>query len=273
MSALPAWIVEIENLARGLPVVLVEGKEDVTWFSHFLDLHAVGWRSRAFLAAAEGKRHVIQGVTVHRPSWIGIIDRDEWREADIIAAAGRSLHLHILPRFCIESYLCDPDELWNALPAAQRDRVAEDINVWMGSIRQHIPDWVAHGAMWRVLREIHETSRFPSQLEEHPITDEAQIRQILTSWHQQIAPDIVLARYQAELTLGREMPEPKQLQQYIHGKKFFNQVIVQVLDQRFAGKGADDWQQRLRDTPILPPSDLTALLDRALAQLPSAGMQ
>ena len=271
MSTLPAWIVEIENLARGLPVILVEGKEDVMWFGHFLDLHAAGWRSRTFLAAAEGKRHVIQGTTIHRPSWIGIIDRDEWREADVVAAAGRSSRLHILPRFCIESYLCDPAELWNALPAPQRNRVT-DADAWTEVIRQHIPDWVAHGAMWRVLREIHETSRFPSQLEEHPITDEAQIRQILASWHQQIAPDIVLARYQVELAVGRASPKPEQLRQYIHGKKFFNQVVVQVLDRLFAGKGTDDWQQRFRDAPILPPPDLSALLDRILAQLPSTGL-
>jgi hypothetical protein len=72
---------------------------------------------------------VNQGITVHRPSWIGIDDRDEWREADVVAAADKSPRLHILPRFCIESYLCDPGELWTALPASQRDRVAEGINV------------------------------------------------------------------------------------------------------------------------------------------------
>ena len=35
MTAAPAWIIEIENRARGLPVLLVEGKEDETWFSYF----------------------------------------------------------------------------------------------------------------------------------------------------------------------------------------------------------------------------------------------
>lgn len=269
MSALPAWIIEIEKLARGLSVLLVEGKEDETWCSHFLDLHAAGWRSRLTLATAGGKRHVIQGITVHRPSWTGIVDRDEWREADVVAAAAGSPRLHILPRFCIESYLCDPDELWAALPSSQRNKVADGVSAFRRLIhKQQLPDWVAHGAMWRVLREIHETSRFPTELEEHPITDEARIRQILASWHQQIAPDLVLAQYQAELARSRKLPEPEQLRQYIHGKKFFNQVVVQVLDKLFSGKGADEWQQKLRDAPLLPPSDLVALLDHILAQLP-----
>lgn len=269
MNAPPAWIVEIEKRARGLPVLLVEGKEDETWFSHFLDLHAeaVGWRSRLFLAIAADKRHVIQGIVVHRPSWIGVVDRDEWREADVVAAADRTPRLHILPRFCVESFLCDPVELWTALPAFQRDRIAEGINALTQPIRKQIPGWVAHGAMWRVLREIRETSRFPTEFEERPITDEAQIRQILDSWHQQIAPDVVLARYQSELARGHELSEPEQMRRYVHGKKFFNQVVVQTLDQLFSGKGADDWQQKLRDAPLLPPPDLAALFDRVLAQL------
>ncbi len=105
MSSPPAWVIEIETLARGLPVLLVEGEEDETWLGHFLDAHAWDWRSRLYVALADGKRRVIQAVTGHRPAWIGIVDRDDWREADIQAAANRSDHLHILPRFCVESYL------------------------------------------------------------------------------------------------------------------------------------------------------------------------
>ena len=61
------------------------------------------------------------------------------------------------------------------------------------------------------------------------------------------------------------------MHEYIHGKKFFNQVVVQVLDGLFAGKGADDWLQKLRDALIQPPPDLTDLFNRILAQLPQTG--
>jgi hypothetical protein len=268
MSSTPAWVIEIEALARGLPVVLVEGEEDETWLGHFLDAHAWGWRSRLYLALAGGKRRVIQAVTSHRPAWLGIVDRDDWREADIRVAAAESNHLHILPRFCVESYLCDPSELWIALPQQQRDKVGGDIVSLAKPITDALPAWVAHGAMWRVLREIHEVTRFPSELEEHPVTGETQIRQILTSWHEKLAPDVVLEQYHSELARGRALSETEQLHHYIHGKRFFSQVVVQVLDQAFSGKGADDWQQKLRDAPLLPPPDLVALLDRVLAQLP-----
>jgi hypothetical protein len=175
MNPPPAWIIEVENLARGLPVLLVEGKEDEAWLGHFLDVHTPGWRGRRYIRDAGGKRQVIQSITVHRPTWIGIVDRDEWREVDVRAAAAQSSRLHVLPRFCIESYLCDPDELWAALPQQQRDRVGGSVVALAKPIQAALPDWVAHGAMWRVLREIHEVSRFPAKLEEHPVTDEARI--------------------------------------------------------------------------------------------------
>ncbi|PKM01561.1 MAG: hypothetical protein CVV17_07065, partial [Gammaproteobacteria bacterium HGW-Gammaproteobacteria-7] len=251
MSLTPAWVTEIENRARGLPVLLVEGSDDVTLFGHFLSQHAPGWQQRFYLDATGGKSHVIQGVTVHRPGWVGVIDRDEWSQADVEAASKRSPRLHILPRFCVESYFCDPVELWAALPVPQRQRVEDKLQALAGPILAALPDWIAHGAMWRVLRDLYKAARLPAELEDHPVTDEPSIRRVLTDWHTRLAPDSVLAQYHDELSRAQALAAETQLHQYVHGKKFFNQVVVQVLDGVFAGKGADDWLQKLRDAPIL----------------------
>ncbi|MCX6032517.1 MAG: hypothetical protein NT169_24895 [Chloroflexi bacterium] len=268
MSQTPRWVRDIESLARGLPVLLVEGEDDVTLLGYFLGQHAPGWQQRLYLAAANGKGHVVSGVAVHRPDWIGIVDRDEWSPADVQAAAARSPRLHVLPRFCTESYFCDPAELWAALPAQQQARAGDNLLALAGPIHAKLPDWVAHGAMWRVLRDLYKEARLPAKLEDSPVTDEATIRSILTDWHARLAPDPVLAHYRNELGNAQTLAAAAQLHEYIHGKKFFNQVVVQVLDGLFAGKGADDWLQKLRDAPILSPPDLVALFDQILAQLP-----
>jgi hypothetical protein len=271
VSQTPRWVDDIESRARGLPVLLVEGEDDVTLLGHFLGQHATDWQQRLYLAAAGGKAHVISGVAVHRSDWLGIVDRDEWSIADVQAVAARSSRLHILPRFCTESYFCDPAELWSALPAQQQARAGDDLPALAGPIHAKLPDWVAHGAMWRVLRDLYKEARLPAKLEDSPVTDEATIRGILTDWHARFAPDPVLAHYHNELGNAQTLAEAAQLHEYIHGKKFFNQVVVQVLDGLFAGKGADDWLQKLRDALIQPPPDLTDLFNRILAQLPQTG--
>lgn len=264
----PAWIKDIELASRNLPVLLVEGPDDVTLFEHFFSQHAPGWELRLHIAAAGAKRHVIQGITVHRPEWIGIIDWDEWSLTDVQDAVAGSPRLRALPRFCIESYFCRPQELWAALPPGQRARVGNDPQLLAAPILEHLPDWVAHGAMWRVLRQLYHATRLPEALEREPVTDEAEIRRILEEWHANLAPESVLAHYRQELAQARQLSPDEQLTRYVHGKRFYNAVVVQVLDHLFAGKGADDWFQRFRDAPIQPPGDLRELLDWVLSLIP-----
>ena len=271
MSQTPRWVMDIESLARGLPVLLVEGNEDVTLLGHFLLQLVPDWQQRLCLTAAGSKDPVVSGVAVHRPAWVGIVDRDEWSEADVDTALRRTPRLHVLPRFCVESYLRDPEELWDALPVIQRARVDNNPQVLTAEIDAHLQDWVAHGAMWRVLRQLYKDTRLPFDLEDHPVTDDETIRRILTVWNSRLAPDTVLAQYHEELARARSMATAQQLRSYIHGKKFYRRVVVQVLDRLFSGKGADDWQQKLRDAPLLPPPDLTALFSDVLAQLPRTG--
>ncbi|MEK7325453.1 MAG: hypothetical protein AAB217_09390, partial [Chloroflexota bacterium] len=211
------------------------------------------------------KTRVISGVADHRPGWLGIVDGDEWGQNDIEKALARSPHLKSLPRFCIESYFCHPTELWAALPQKQRSLVNDNPQALEAPIFAALPDWVAHGAMWRVLRQLYQAARLPSQLENEPVTDETEIRRILQNWHERLSPDSVIEQYRLELEAAKKLAHDEQLMRYIHGKKFYNQVVVQVLDRLFSGKGADDWLQKFRDAEIQPPPDLRQLLDWVLS--------
>jgi hypothetical protein len=268
MSGIPLWITEIERLALGKPVLLVEGDDDVVLFRHFLNQHAPGWDLRLYLASAGSKQHTITGVTVHRPDWIGIVDQDEWDPADVQAGVAPWPRLHVLPRFCIESYFCHPTELWAALPPGPQARVSNDPQALAAPIMERLPAWVAHGAMWRVLRQLYHATRLPDALEREPVTDETEIRRILEEWHARLAPEQVLSQYHRELEAARRLSPDEQLTHYIHGKKFYHMVVVQILDRLFSGRGAEDWLQRFRDAPIQPPGDLRVLLEQVLRLVP-----
>ncbi len=269
MTAKPAWVQEVETRTRGLPVLLVEGPSDVRLFEHFFDRHAPGWRARFVILGAGSKEHVRSGVAVHHPEWRGIIDTDEWSPADVQAAVGDGGRLRALPRFCIESYTCDPDELWPLIPELRREAVAT-VEVLRQPIVDNLPAWVAHGALWRVLRRLYPFRQFPHQLEAQPITNEGEIRRILTDWHNQLAPEAVLAQYHLELEQARTLSPVEQLHCYVHGKMFYHQVVVQVLDHLFAGKGADDWVGRFLNANLPPPEDLVELLDWVISEFSPA---
>lgn len=266
----PHWLADIEKRAGRLPVLLVEGPDDVDFYGHFLGQHAPTWRTRFSLQDAGGKTHVVQGVKVHRPDWAGIVDLDEWTPVELAAAQAASSRLGVLPRFCIESYYCDPGELWAVLPERQRARVGHDPTRLAGPVIAALADWVHHGAMWRVLRALYREHRLPEGLEERPVTDEAEIRRILETWSQRLSADAVLTAYHDELTQAQVLDQVMQLRRYIHGKKFYRQVVLQQLDHLFSGRGAADWEGKFRSQNMPPPDDLTPLLDWALAQFPAA---
>ena len=265
MSPLPLWIREIEHQSRGLPVLLVEGLQDVTIFEHFFNQRSPGWDLRLYIAPAGGKRHVHTGVCTHRPDWIGIMDLDEWSDEDVQEAAQGSDRLKALPRFCIESYFCHPNELWPAIPPSQRDQLGGGLDELARPIYDALPDWVMHGALWRVLRRLYRETNLPVELERGPVTNEDKISQILTDWYQNLAPDRVLAQYHQELNVAQSLSREEQIRKYVHGKKFFNQVVVQTLNELLHGGGADDWLDRFRDEKIQPPPDLQPLLDWVLS--------
>ena len=265
MSPLPLWIREIEQQSRGLPVLLVEGLQDVTIFEHFFNQRSPGWDLRLYIAPAGGKRRVRTGVCTHRPDWIGIMDLDEWSDTDLQDAAQGSDRLEALPRLCIESYFCHPDELWPAIPPSQRARLSGDMDELARPIYDALPNWVMHGALWRVLRRLYRDTDFPVELEREPVTNEDEIRRILTDWHRNLAPDRVLEQYREQLNAAQSFSPEQQIKTYVHGKRFYNQVVVPTLNRSFPGGGADDWLDKFRDQNIHPPPDLQPLLDWVLS--------
>lgn len=250
----------IEDEAAHLSVLLVEGQDDQVIYEYFFDMLHPGWDARFRIDAVEGKAHVLNGVG-YREDWMGLVDRDEWSD-EIFATKLRDIpNLRGLSRFCIESYFCDPQELWLVLPEHLKDRVGNDPARLSRPILDILPNWVAHGAMWRVLRKLYAHNRLPEGLDGQPITDEAEIIRLLRAWHAQVNPDIVLDAYHKELVRAQSLPQDEQLHTYIHGKKFFRMVVLQTLDHLFSTPGKSTWLEEFRKWKIQPPPDLIPLID------------
>jgi hypothetical protein len=266
MNREPSWLQEIEKSAGGRTVLLVEGPADNVILSYFFEKHRPGWANRIFIVEAGGKPQVIQGLK-HRPQWVGIVDRDVWTPAEAHEAQTQTPRLRVLPRFCIESFFCVPEELWPALPQSSRDAVSNDIARLKQPILDVLPAWVAHGAMCRILqiRAAGVRSRyvFPHALQDSPVTDESEIRQILENWHRYLDPETILADYRVEKQKGLALSIDEQLTCYVVGDKFFEKALRPTLDGLF-GATDKNWLERFRDKDIRPPADLIALFDEVL---------
>lgn len=261
----PAWLIDIESRRGALPVLLVEGEDDQRWFEHFLDQAHSSWRSKFAIFPAGGKPRVISGIRLYHPTdWVGIVDLDEGFPDYIQNRIADCARIRTLPRFCLESFFIEPIEIWEALPDAQKERV--NLEEWSQSIFDEVPAWVAHGAMWRVLRRVYQNNQLPEGLDSAPVTDRDRIIQILTDWHQSLSPDQVLAEYDHELASSQGLSLDQQIKTYIHGKKFFRQVVVQRLDRFFHGRGLDFWLEGFRKSKIQPPADLLLVLNWLLDQ-------
>lgn len=267
----PRWLKQVEEKAVVKPVLLVEGNTDLRILSYFLEQVSPGWAAQIIMLPAKRKSQVIEGIQTYHPEWVGIVDKDEWPVDRTVEVLQDTPRVKALPRFCLENYFCVPDELWSALPSTSKQRLKNRQNSLKDPILALLPDWVAHGAMWRVIRKrrtvLLQDSGFPAKLDRKPVTDLTQIRQILEAWHNQLDPKQIIADYEEELASAQKLSTDEQLQTYIHGKKFFRQVVVPTLNRLFAQQSPRTWLERFSNSAsgVTTPPDLYQFLQDVLS--------
>ena len=103
MSTAPERIAQIkaEHVGQtGKRVLLVEGTDDVDAYRGFLTRKFPGWERAWHLEPAGSKARVVQMAKIE-PTWLGLVDRDEWTDAEITKQRTQCPSLLILPRFCV----------------------------------------------------------------------------------------------------------------------------------------------------------------------------
>lgn len=255
----------------GKRVILVEGPDDSHAYEYLLGLaHGTSWSSeKGWVLAEAGGKRPLQEILELEPTWRGIVDRDEWDQAARDQATTRYPGLYILPRFCLESYLIVPAELWHTLGANQRERMDNDIGQIREPILSSLPDWLRHGVLWQVVTPLRDGLRaqgFVAQAQQIATArDDAAIRQLFDGWQAFLNPGRLMAEFRSRLTEAQADSPEDQLRHRIHGKRFFEQVVCPCLNERFGQTATRDYRNNLLRAMTAVPVDLRPLLDALVA--------
>lgn len=217
----------------GVSVLLVEGSEDVDAFRIFLNAKYPTWEKTWLIAAAGKKDHVVK-MLKQESDWLGVVDRDEWSDDDVKQKETANPNLKVLPRFCLESYLIDPVELWAALPAKQQAKISGGEEAFRQVLLANLSEWIRHAALWHGVRPLWQELRsmgFPdSVLGNPPMPDDNSLKEKFIEWHVTLDADVVLSR----VHVLQEQLKAEKLEilfsKWLHAKKFYPQVVHQVLD-------------------------------------------
>lgn len=253
----------------GRRVLLVEGTDDVDAFRIFLDRKFPAWEGAWHLAPAGSKADVVK-MLKKEAGWLGLVDRDEWTNDEIAGKQAECDNLTVLPRFCLESYLIDPAELWAAFPEKQRVKIGGGEAEFRTQMLATLSDWVRHAALWHGVRPLWRQLRqlgFPdSVLDNPPMPDDAALRAKFAQWHVTLNADTVLAGvHDLETRLSAEEVSTL-FAQWLHAKKFYPKVVHQTLNRLLGQKDAKDRRVAILRSRAVP-ADLDELW-RAMGLLP-----
>jgi hypothetical protein len=251
MSELREKIVE-KIAGSSKKVILVEGKDDEIACKHLFDKKYRHWERLLLVFTAGGKINVINELK-RSPDFIGIIDKDEWSEEDINSIKAEINNLIVIPRYCMESYLVNPDEIWGALPGNIRQNV--NYEDFKDAVLENIEDWTKHSALWHAVLPLYsklKKSGFNQVLlnEIEKIKDEAFIKAKLNEWHNILDPENTFQKYRSLLSEITGVSIEERLHKWIHGKKFWEVHVsgkmVEFFGQKSREKYANEiWKHRL----------------------------
>lgn len=246
-------------------VLVVEGEDDVMVFKAFIAKKSQNWEQSWLIASAGNKSNVIK-IMAKESSWLGVIDRDEWLEADVMAVERNNPNLFVLPRFCIESYLIVLDEIWVALPEKQRAKLQNGRVDLESAIQSRLPVWIRHAALWQVINPLYQRMRSSNDrdsiLDNPPqAPDQQELRQILQGWLDGFDPSEIADQVDAAQRELSALPINELLKKQLYAKKFYPMVVHTTLNQLLGQKAERERMQALLRTLPLP-ADLEPLWQR-----------
>lgn len=264
MSKVAKRIADIKSQQIGITrkrALIVEGKDDVGAFEAFLRKRNPTWDQQWVVAGAGAKARVTD-ILREEPTWVGVVDRDEWTEAEVALARRTYSNLFVLPRFCVESYLIDPAEIWAALPAIQSDRFSGGEAQLRQAIEAHLGNWKRHAALWHVIHPIYRHMRSSdhrdSLLDPRDVPDDAILRDVMSAWLNKFDAARISQEVNAKVLGYDQMPLTELYRHHLYAKKFYPMVVHDVLNQ-VLGQAAEEvlWQKLLLTMPL--PDDLDSL--------------
>lgn len=267
MSKIDERIAEIKTQligATGAKVLIVEGPDDVDAFRIFLGRRFPEWERGWRIVDAGNKRQALQ-ILSKEPTWIGLVDHDEWTQEERERHLANTPNLVVLPRFCLESYLIDPEELWQAFPEKQQQKIAGGLPQLQTALAQHKASWLRHSALWHVInplwRRLTALGFTSGVLNTQNIPDDATLLRTLQSWHATLDAQATLGAVHRQLAELQTKSDKELFASWIYSKAFYPQVVHRLLDDLLGQRPAKE--RRLAIFRTLPfPADLDPLWQR-----------
>lgn len=242
-------------------VLLVEGDDDFDALSIFLNKKFPSWEQNWVLTPAGKKDHVLK-ILVKEPNWLGLVDRDEWTLEEIANQTARLQNLVILPRFCLESYLVEPSELWVALPQKQRLKIAGQIPQLTQEIGTEKQKWLRHAALWHVINPLWGKLRalgFNNEvLKPENVPNDDELRNKFSLWHNVLDIEQTLQEVNALIAQLQNLSDFEFYTQYLYAKKFYPIVVHTTLNRLLGQKNAKERRLAMFRNLSVPP-DLDVL--------------
>lgn len=258
-------IKETQVEETGKRVILVEGTDDVSIYGILMDRKFGSGFESNWVVTHAGNKKIILDILSEENTWLGLIDRDEWSEDVILEKQDQLQNLVVLPRFCMESYLIEPDELWNALPENQRNKIAGGPEQLRGELLIEKDKWLRHGVLWSIINPLWQGLRSlgfkEALLDFDNAQDDERIQVQLEQWHNFLDPNQIYTRFKDRLRDVAERDETEQITRWVHGKMFFETHVNQVLNRLLGQRSPQDRKRDIFQTRELP-EDLTSLWER-----------
>lgn len=253
--------------AQAKQVFLVEGTDDEAAFRILLGRFVPGWEQRWAIHAAGNKRQLIELLALE-PSWLGLVDRDEWDLGVIEQRQAELPNLMVLPRFCLENYLINPAELWPAIPAARQAGIAGGKDDFHAEIISGLTQFLRHGVLWRVvaplwsgLRALGFKEALASETSLLTAQNDAEIQQVLQAWDALLDPQRIFDDFKQQLAAASVARPDVQLAEWVHGKIFWKQVVNPVMN-RLLGQMQEDQRRKKILRKLALPADLQPVFER-----------
>ena len=254
-----------EQIGRtGKRLLLVEGSDDVAAYRIFVGKKTGNqlWE-QSWLLHPAGNKKILLEILAIEPTWIGLVDRDEWGDSAIAEKQRELPGLVVLPRFCMENYLIDPAELWDAFPQVQKDKIQGGLDELSTTILRDQAKWLRHGVLWSVINPLWSGLRalgFKDALLEdvEKVQDDAAIQQTLSDWHEFLQPVKIFEEFQSRHAEVAAKSVPEQLHRWVHGKSFYQNVVHPALDRLLGQKSANERRRSILQSRALP-GDLAPL--------------
>ena len=254
---------------RATRVLLVEGDDDKRAFDALLPR----WCPQVagmWTVEPAGKKGMVLELLKLEPTWLGLVDRDEWDQAEQQRRCTELPNLLVLPRFCLENYLIVPAELWAVLPTAQQAKVPGGWAAFEMGLLAELPRYLRHGVLWHIITPLWSGLRargFKEKLASdslacvQSVQSDADIQQVLNAWSSYLHPENLFREFQEKLAGAQAQSADQQLRDWVHGKTFWREAVLPLLKPWFGQRADSEWRKSIY-SQILPPSDLQPLLAR-----------